>query len=606
MIAGQSVGIDIEGPGAGNLVQGNFIGTDAEGAAAIASHLGVLTRAPGTVIAGNLVSGHLGEGVEVHIGGDGTILQGNVIGTDAAGVRPIPNTGNGVGIAGAHAVLVGGTGPGEGNLISGNFGNAVAVLGSGNFVHGNFLGTDASGQEPLGNGGAGVAMGFDADDNVIGGIAPGEANVIAFNSGSGVNVGFSAGNTVRGNAIFSNAGLGIDLLPEGASHGPTPNDAGDADTGGNELQNFPVLLAVTAAPGQTRILGKLAGGPVPHASGPSHGSIYVLDFYADAACTSRPRDFPEARVYLGSGEVEADHGQTAAFDVTLPVELEAGDTVTATATDPHGNTSELSARILFDAAPRSGAAGGGEALALFGTDFLPGATVAVGGIVVSSVVADGTTIAAVSPALPPGTFADIVVTNSDGSAGTLPLGFLADFTDVPGSHPFHDAVVRLAAGGVATGCGGGAYCVDAPVTRAQAAVLLLKARDGVCDPPPAATGAVFGDVAAGSFAADWIEALAGEGVTGGCGGGNYCPQSPVRRDQAAVLLLKALRGSGYTPPPCAGLFADVPCPSPFSDWIEALVAEQIAAGCGGGNYCPLAPVTRGQMAALIAKTFGLS
>ena len=224
----------------------------------------------------------------------------------------------------------------------------------------------------------------------------------------------------------------------------------------------------------------------------------------------------------------------------------------------------------------------------------------------SSVVADDTTIAAVSPALPPGTLADIVVTNSDGSAGTLPLGFLADFADVPDSHPFHDAVVRLAAGGVASGCGGGAYCVDAPVTRAQAAVLLLKARGGVCDPPPAATGAVFADVAAGSFAADWIEALAGEGITGGCGGGNYCPQSPVRRDQAAALLLKALRGSGYTPPPCAGLFADVPCPSPLADWIEALVAEQIAAGCGGGNYCPLAPVTRGQMAVLIAKTFGLS
>ncbi len=421
------------------------------------------------------------------------------------GGRPIPNTGNGVGIAGAHSVLVGGTGTGQANLISGNFGNAVAVLGSGNLVHGNFLGTDAWGEQPLGNGGAGVALGFEADDNVIGGIAPGEANVIAFNSGSGVNVGFSAGNTVRGNTIFANAGLGIDLLPEDASHGPTPNDAGDADTGGNDLQNFPVLLAVTSAPGQTRIQGKLAGGPGSHASRPSHGSTYVLDFYADAACTPRPLDFPEARVYLGSGEVEADHGQTAFFDVTLPVDLEAGDTVTATATDPDGNTSELSARILFDAAPRSGAAGGGEALALFGTDFLPGATVAVGGIVVSSVVAGDTTIAAVSPALPSGTLADIAVTNSDGSAGTLRLAFLADFPDVPGSHPFHDAVVRLAAGGVAAGCGGGVYCVDAPVTRAQAAALLLKARDGICDTPPAASGAVFADVAAGSFAADWIE-----------------------------------------------------------------------------------------------------
>jgi hypothetical protein len=105
--------------------------------------------------------------------------------------------------------------------------------------------------------------------------------------------------------------------------------------------------------------------------------------------------------------------------------------------------------------------------------------------------------------------------------------------------------------------------------------------------------------------ADWIEALAAEGVTAGCGGGNYCPQNPVRRDQMAAFLLKAEHGSTYAPPSCTGVFPDVPCPSTFADWIEQLAAEQITGGCGGGNYCPSNPNTRGQMAVFVTKTFSL-
>jgi S-layer homology domain len=105
--------------------------------------------------------------------------------------------------------------------------------------------------------------------------------------------------------------------------------------------------------------------------------------------------------------------------------------------------------------------------------------------------------------------------------------------------------------------------------------------------------------------APWIEDLAARGITGGCGGGNYCPTNPVRRDQMAVFLLKTKYGSAYVPPPCDGDFADVACPSPFADWIEQLAAEQITGGCGGSNYCPLNPNTRGQMAVFITKTFGL-
>ena len=73
----------------------------------------------------------------------------------------------------------------------------------------------------------------------------------------------------------------------------------------------------------------------------------------------------------------------------------------------------------------------------------------------------------------------------------------------------------------------------------------------------------------------------------------------------AVFLLKAEHGSAYTPPACTGAFGDVACPSLFADWIEQLAAEGVTAGCGGGNYCPDSPVNRAQMAVFLTKTFDL-
>ena len=99
--------------------------------------------------------------------------------------------------------------------------------------------------------------------------------------------------------------------------------------------------------------------------------------------------------------------------------------------------------------------------------------------------------------------------------------------------------------------------------------------------------------------------MAAAGITGGCGGDDFCPQNPVRRDQMAVFLLKAEHGSTYVPPMCSGIFPDVPCPSQFANWIEQLFHESITGGCGGGNYCPADPNTRGQMAVFITRTLGL-
>ena len=122
--------------------------------------------------------------------------------------------------------------------------------------------------------------------------------------------------------------------------------------------------------------------------------------------------------------------------------------------------------------------------------------------------------------------------------------------------------------------------------------------------PPGCTG-VFADVPCPGPFTDWVEQLHAEGITGGCGDGIYCPSSSVRRDQMAVLLLKTEHGAAYTPPGCAGAFSDVPCPSTFADWVEQLAAEGVTAGCGGGDYCPASPSTRGQMAVFVVKTFGL-
>jgi hypothetical protein len=198
-------------------------------------------------------------------------------------------------------------------------------------------------------------------------------------------------------------------------------------------------------------------------------------------------------------------------------------------------------------------------------------------------------------------------TVSEGAAATWALHVGASFGDVGGGDPFYRYVETVLHNGVTAGCGGGVYCPTNAVTRAQMAVFLLKAEHGASYAPPACTG-VFADVACpGGFAADWIEALASEGITGGCGGGNYCPGNPVTRAQMAVFLLKGEHGSGYTPPSCTGVFADVACPAGFAvDWIEALAAEGVTGGCGGGKYCPAGPVTRGQMAVFLTKAFALT
>ena len=203
------------------------------------------------------------------------------------------------------------------------------------------------------------------------------------------------------------------------------------------------------------------------------------------------------------------------------------------------------------------------------------------------------------------TFTEDLSANSITRSWKLHIG--NSFTDVPASDIFYGFIENLFHNGVTGGCGGGNYCPDGSVTRAQMAVFLMKGKLGATNLAPPATGTVFNDVHIGDFAADWIEKLAGFQVTAGCGNGNYCPNDPVTRAQMAVFLLKAEHGSAYTPPPAIGVFGDVAPGSFAADWIEDLYNHSITAGCSTSPllYCPDNPNTRGQMAVFLVKTFGL-
>ncbi len=182
------------------------------------------------------------------------------------------------------------------------------------------------------------------------------------------------------------------------------------------------------------------------------------------------------------------------------------------------------------------------------------------------------------------------------------------FADVPLTYWAESYIERLYNAGVTGGCLSNplSYCPENQVTRAQMAVFLLKGIHGSSFAPPdvgISTG--FADVPASYWAAPWIKQLAAEGITGGCGDGKYCPDSPVTRAQMAVFLLKSKNGVVFTPPAAIGNFYDVPVGYWADKWIEELAREGITGGCGGGNYCPDAPVTRAQMAVFLVKTFNL-
>ena len=180
------------------------------------------------------------------------------------------------------------------------------------------------------------------------------------------------------------------------------------------------------------------------------------------------------------------------------------------------------------------------------------------------------------------------------------------FTDVSPTSPFYRFIETLLHHSVTGGCTTTTYCPLANTSREQMAVFVLVAREGTAFSPPACTTPVFADVPSTSPFCRWIEELSRRGVVAGCGGGNYCPTANVTREQMSVFVLRTL-DSSLNPPACTTpMFNDVPASSPFCRWIEELARRQVVTGCGGGNYCPTAPVTREQMGVFISVTFGLT
>jgi hypothetical protein len=198
-----------------------------------------------------------------------------------------------------------------------------------------------------------------------------------------------------------------------------------------------------------------------------------------------------------------------------------------------------------------------------------------------------------------------VSVTSGGCTANASVKSQTDFLDVDPASGYRNFINTIARNSITGGCGAGNYCPSSSITRAQMAVFLLVAKYGAGYVPPVNATSTFDDVDVASPYSKWIEKLYELGITGGCGGNNFCPGSPVTRQQMAVFLLVAKEGSGYLPPDAAGVFGDVPVSSAYARWIEELAARNVTGGCGGGNYCPLNPVTRAQMAVFLTLTFGL-
>lgn len=250
------------GPGAdGVTVEGVRMGTDAAGLVAHGNRVAGLAieGSAGHRIAGSLIAGN---GVGVAVAGAGVAdvrLTGNLIGTDATGTSALGNRLAGLVIE-APGVTVGGAGPGAGNLISGNGYEGVMVLagGQGTVIQGNRIGTDLSGLRALGNGSHGIYVQH-ATEVRIGGTAPGEGNLVAWHrDGAGIAiVGEAAAVSVLGNAIHDNGGLGIDLGAEG----PSGYREADADGGPNHLLNHPLLTRAASDATSVHLAGTVETAP---------------------------------------------------------------------------------------------------------------------------------------------------------------------------------------------------------------------------------------------------------------------------------------------------------------------------------------------------------
>ncbi len=335
---------------ANNIIEGNFVGTDATGTVARGNGtrgIFVTGGANNTTIGGtaagarNVISGNGEEGV--HFQGAGTAnnsVLGNFIGTDVGGTIDVGNTLSGVRFNNFSANnTLGGTLAAARNVISGNNYAGVRFSGAsagGNLVLGNYVGTDLNGTGSLGSS-FGVIFDNDAAGNRVGGTTAAEANVIANHA---VGVRFAGGativNPVLGNRIYSNTGLGIDLNPIGVNS----NDIGDGDTGANGLLNYPEFTAAIVSGGNVTVDFDL---DVPAGS-------YRIEFFTNPSGAD-PSGNGEGESFADSVNVTHPGGGSQSFSHVFPGAV--GDVISSTATNctdgatcaAFGGTSEFSGTV---------------------------------------------------------------------------------------------------------------------------------------------------------------------------------------------------------------------------------------------------------------------
>ncbi|HYP41182.1 MAG TPA: right-handed parallel beta-helix repeat-containing protein, partial [Chloroflexia bacterium] len=272
---------------------------------------------------------------------DNNIIQGNFLGTDATGTLDRGNGMFGINTAQSSGNTIGGSSPSQRNLISGNPHGGINLNTSSTdaVIQGNFIGTDISGLGNLGNDGPGIRIFASASNNLIGGTDSSMRNVIAFNEqGIRIEQSTSTGNQIAGNSMHSNTkpgadpNMGIDLVPEGV----TPNDAGDPDVGPNNLQNYPVLTSAIVSDGDTVITGTLNSTP---------NATFRIYLYDNATCS--PSGNGEGQTPFITFVVATDGSGNDDFTIVSPIALPAGHFVTTTATrideGAANDTSEFSA-----------------------------------------------------------------------------------------------------------------------------------------------------------------------------------------------------------------------------------------------------------------------
>jgi CSLREA domain-containing protein len=653
-----------------NKVLGCFIGVNAAGTAAVANGVGLIFISSANVTIGgtdpadrNLISGNgSGGGGAIQVAsGSGFVIQGNLIGTNAAGSAAIPNAYSGAAVTVNSAVntLIGGSAAGAGNVVSGNSGGGIETGGTAVTVQGNLIGTTASGAGSLANTAYGVSLTGAA---TVGGVNPGEGNVIAHNQLGGVWIAAStAGAKVQGNSIHDNGSgghLGIDNLPLGVSL----NDAGDATS----PQNFPEITGVTASSVSGTLNSKA-------------NTTFDIDVYASPACG--PSGYGEGQTYLGSTQATTNAGGNASFTATVTVPAGQKVTATATGTATTSTTSEFSQceglkAAFLDADPASGATSDGNgvfepgetatirpnwtnptqvALALTSTaSSLTGPGGASYSIVDSaddygsilpghtqncSATGNCFTMFVSDPSNRPSTHWDAQFTetlSSSHGVHTWKLHLGDSFTDVPRSETFYRKIETVFHAGITLGCTATQYCPNDLVPRSQMAIFLARgiALGGGGIPTSGTVGAqaynctaggtsLFSDVAPTDLYCKHVHFIAAQNVTLGCATGKFCPTGNVSRIEMAAFIAKAIKAPAggaaipvtYGPDPVTGisyscnpaspsnLFFDVPATDPFCKHVHYLRATGVIAGCGVTSYCPTQSVKRDEMAKFLSNAF---